>query len=235
MEWIQSLIDAGAAPLLVALLLGFMTAISPCPLATNITAVGYIGKSVGSSRKVLLGGLMYTLGRVVSYTVLGVAIVAMVRGGSSAFGLQRFVSEWGEKIIGPLMQLVGLFMLLGSRLRLGGFGVSTGGEQLADKGGLGAFLLGALFALAFCPSSAVFFFGMLIPVSVTAAEGYLLPSVFAVATSLPVVAVAWVFAFGTSGIGRFYKSMNRIQKWLNIIVGILFVAIGIYFTVILFL
>lgn len=235
MEWIQSLIDAGAAPLLVALLLGFMTAISPCPLATNITAVGYIGKSVGSSRKVLLGGLMYTLGRVVSYTVLGVAIVAMVRGGSSAFGLQRFVSEWGEKIIGPLMQLVGLFMLLGSRLRLGGFGVSTGGEQLADKGSLGAFLLGALFALAFCPSSAVFFFGMLIPVSVTAAEGYLLPSVFAVATSLPVVAVAWVFAFGTSGIGRFYKSMNRIQKWLNIIVGILFVAIGIYFTVILFL
>lgn len=235
MEWIQSLIDAGAAPLLVALLLGFMTAISPCPLATNITAVGYIGKSVGSSRKVLLGGLMYTLGRVVSYTVLGVAIVAMVRGGSSAFGLQRFVSEWGEKIIGPLMQLVGLFMLLGSRLRLGGFGVSTGGEQLADKGSLGAFLLGALFALAFCPSSAVFFFGMLIPVSVTAAEGYLLPSVFAVATSLPVVAVAWVFAFGTSGIGHFYKSMNRIQKWLNIIVGILFVAIGIYFTVILFL
>lgn len=95
MEWIQSMVDGGAAPILVALLLGFMTAISPCPLATNIAAVGYIGKSVGSSRKVLLGGLMYTLGRVVSYTVLGVAIVAMIRGGSSAFGLQRFVSEWG--------------------------------------------------------------------------------------------------------------------------------------------
>lgn len=234
MEWIQSMVDGGAAPILVALLLGFMTAISPCPLATNIAAVGYIGKSVGSSRKVLLGGLMYTLGRVVSYTVLGVAIVAMIRGGSSAFGLQRFVSEWGEKIVGPLMLLVGLFMLFGSRLRLGGFGFRSGGENLADKGSIGAFLLGALFALAFCPSSAVLFFGMLIPVSVTAAEGYLLPSVFAFATSLPVVAVAWVFAFGTSGIGRFYKSVNRARKWLNIIVGILFVVPGIYFTAILF-
>lgn len=233
MEWLQSIIDSGVAPVLVALILGLMTAISPCPLATNIAAVGYIGKSLSSTKRVMLGGLMYALGRVVSYSALGIAIVAIIRGGSSAFGLQKFISDWGERAVGPLMLLIGLFMLFGSRLKLNGFGISNGGESLADKGGIGAFLLGAMFAMAFCPTSAVFYFGMLIPMSVTATEGYILPTVFGLATSIPVILVAWIIAFGANGIGKFYKSMNKIQKWLNIIVGILFVAIGIYYITIL--
>jgi len=233
MEWLQSIIDSGVAPVIVALILGLMTAISPCPLATNIAAVGYIGKSLSSTKRVMLGGLMYALGRVVSYSALGIAIVTIIRGGSSAFGLQKFISDWGDRAIGPMMLLIGMFMLFGSRLKLNGFGISNGGESLAGKGGVGAFLLGAMFAMAFCPTSAVFYFGMLIPMSVTATEGYILPTVFGLATSIPVILVAWIFAFSANGIGKFYKSMNKIQKWLNIIVGILFVAIGVYYITIL--
>jgi len=232
MEWIQSIIEGGAAPVLVALTLGLMTAVSPCPLATNIAAVGYIGKSAGSTRKILLGGFMYTLGRMVGYSALGIAIAAIIKGGSSAFGLQKFVSEWGEKLIGPLMIVVGLLMLAGDRLNIKGFGIGRGGETLRNKGIWGALLLGVLFSMAFCPTSVVLFFGMLIPMSVTSDGGLLLPPIFALATAIPVILVAWIFAFSASSIGKFYNSMGRVQKWLNVIVGILFIVTGVYYLMI---
>lgn len=125
-------------------------------------------------------------------------------------------------------------MLFGSRLNLPKFGFDGKGEGLAKKGGWGAFLLGVLFAMAFCPSSGVFYFGMLIPMSVTATAGWLLPILFAVATALPVLVVAWILAFSVEKVGEFYGKMQSIQKWLNIIVGALFVIIGIYYSVIMY-
>ena len=234
MEWLQSLLDGSTTPVLTALLLGLMTAISPCPLATNIAAVGYIAKSVSEPRKAFAEGLLYTIGRIVSYTVLGLILIGIIKAGSSAFGIQKFIAGWGGKILGPLLILVGLFMLFGSRLGLRGFGFGGDGKALAGKGGWGAFLLGMLFALAFCPTSAVFYFGMLIPISATVASGWALPTVFAVATALPVLAVAWILAFSAGSIGRFYGSVARIQKWVNIVVGVLFIAIGLYYTIIIF-
>lgn len=234
MEWLQSLLDGSTTPVLTALLLGLMTAISPCPLATNIAAVGFIAKSVSEPRKAFAEGLLYTLGRIVSYTVLGLILIGIIKAGSSAFGIQKFIAGWGGKILGPLLILVGLFMLFGSSLGLRGFSFGGDGKALAGKGGWGAFLLGMLFALAFCPTSAVFYFGMLIPMSATVASGWALPTVFAVATALPVLAVAWILAFSAGSIGRFYGSVARIQKWVNIVVGVLFVAIGLYYTIIIF-
>ena len=234
MEWLQSLLDGSTTPVLTALLLGLMTAISPCPLATNIAAVGYIAKSVSEPRKAFAEGLLYTIGRIVSYTVLGLILIGIIMAGSSAFGIQKFIAGWGGKILGPLLILVGLFMLFGSRLGLRGFSFGGDGKALAGKGGWGAFLLGMLFALAFCPTSAVFYFGMLIPMSATVASGWALPTVFAVATALPVLAVAWILAFSAGSIGRFYGSVARVQKWVNIVVGVLFIAIGLYYTIIIF-
>ena len=234
MEWLQSLLDGSTTPVLTALLLGLMTAISPCPLATNIAAVGFIAKSVSEPRKAFAEGLLYTLGRIVSYTVLGLILIGIIKAGSSAFGIQKFIAGWGGKILGPLLILVGLFMLFGSSLGLRGFSFGGDGKALAGKGGWGAFLLGMLFALAFCPTSAVFYFGMLIPMSATVASGWALPTVFAVATALPVLAVAWILAFSAGSIGRFYGSVARIQKWVNIVVGVLFIAIGLYYTIIIF-
>lgn len=231
MEWLQTLLDGGTAPVLTAMILGLMTAISPCPLATNVAAMGYIAKDLEQPRRALSRGILYCFGRMLSYTALGIVLISIIKGGSSAFGVQSFVASWGEKLIGPLMLLVGLFMLFGHRLKLKGFGYSGDGSRIASKGGWGALALGALFAMAFCPTSAVFYFGMLIPMSATASEGWLLPVVFAIATALPVVIVAWIFAFSAGSIGRFYGSVARIQKWVSIAVGVLFIVIGLYYTV----
>lgn len=234
MEWLQSLLDNSTAPALTAFLLGLLTAVSPCPMATNIAAIGYIGKDIENRKKIFIKGLLYTLGRVIAYTALGIILIAVLKGGSSVFGIQKTVGVWGELIIGPLLLLIGLFMLFGSRLNLPKFGFSGNPEGLARKGGWGALLIGMLFAMAFCPTSGVFYFGMLIPMSATAPAGYLLPVLFAVATALPVLAIAWILAFSVNRIGSFYGKMKSFQKWLNLAVGVIFVIAGIYYCYIMF-
>ncbi len=234
MEWLQTLLDNSTAPAFTAFLLGLLTAISPCPLATNIAAIGFISKDIENRQRIFLNGVLYTLGRVIAYTLLGIILISILKEGASVFGIQKAVGKWGELLLGPLLLIIGLFMLFGSRLNLPKFGFDGKGEGLAKKGGWGAFLLGVLFAMAFCPSSGVFYFGMLIPMSVTATAGWMLPILFAVATALPVLVVAWILAFSVEKVGEFYGKMQSIQKWLNIIVGALFVIIGIYYSVIMY-
>ena len=224
MDWLYNLFDQSTAPALTAFLLGLLTAISPCPLATNIAAIGFIGKNIESRRRIFANGLLYTLGRTLAYTLLGILLLAVLKGGSSMFGIQKAVSEWGELLLGPLLLVIGLFMLIGDRLNLPKFGFNGDAEGLAKKGGWGALLIGVLFALAFCPTSGVFYFGMLIPMAATTTAGYLLP-----------LAVAWILAFSAQQLGDFYGKVRNVQKWLNLIVGILFIAIGLYYCYIMYL
>lgn len=233
MESLQTMLDGSTLPVVTALVLGLLTAVSPCPLATNIAAVGYIGRDVSDRRRIFRNGLLYTLGRVVSYTVLGAAIITLLRDGASAFGVERFLGTYGDRILAPALILVGLFMLFGAKLNLRGIGINLNGERFKRRGGWGAFLLGVLFAMAFCPTSGVFYFGMLMPLSAAHAGGYFYPLVFAIATSLPVVVVAWILAYATSRIGAFYSCLQSIQHYANLIVGLLFVGVGIYYLVIL--
>lgn len=232
MEWLQSLLDSGTTPAITAFLLGLLTAISPCPLATNIAAIGFIGKNIESRKVIFRNGLLYTLGRIVAYTLLGAVLIAVLEEGASLFGIQKFIARYGEMIIGPALLLIGLFLLFGDRLSLPSFGFKGNGERLVGHGGWGALLLGVLFALAFCPTSGVLYFGMLIPMSATTTAGYLLPVLFAIATALPVLAVAWVLAFSAQRIGEVYGKIQTVQKWLNNVVGILFLAIGVFYCVI---
>lgn len=235
MEWLQSLLDSSGAPVLTAFLLGLLTALSPCPLATNIAAIGFIGKDIENRKRIFLNGILYTVGRTISYTILGVILILVLKGGSSMFGIQKAVGSWGELVLGPLLLLIGLFMLFGDRLNLPKFGFSGNAEGLAGKGGWGALMIGILFALAFCPTSGVFYFGMLIPMSATASAGYLLPAVFAVATAIPVLAVAWILAFSVQSIGNFYGKMKKLQKWMNLAVGAVFIITGIYYCCIMYI
>ena len=235
MDWLQTLLDNSSAPALTAFLLGIITAISPCPLATNIAAIGFISKNIEDRKRIFYKGLLYTAGRILAYTILGMILISILREGASAFGLQKTVAKWGELLIGPLLLLIGLFMLFGHKLNLPKFGFDGNGEKIAKKGGWGAFLLGVLFAMAFCPSSGVLYFGMLIPMSVTASAGWLLPVIYAIATALPVLIVAWIFAFSVLNIGKFYGKIQTIQKWLNLIVGLLFFAVGIYYCMMMYL
>lgn len=234
MDWLQNLLDNSSTPVLTAFLLGLLTAISPCPLATNIAAVGFIGRNIENRKRVFINGLLYTLGRVLSYTLFGVVLIMILREGSSMFGIQKTIGTWGELLIGPMLLIIGLFMLWGDRLNLPKFGFNGNAEGLARKGGAGALLIGVLFALAFCPTSGVFYFGMLIPMSATATAGYLLPAVFAIATAIPVLIVAWILAFSVQQMSSFYGRIKTVQKWLNVIVGILFIVIGIYYCFVMY-
>lgn len=234
MDWLQNLLDNSSTPVLTAFLLGLLTAISPCPLATNIAAVGFIGRNIENRRRVFINGLLYTLGRVLSYTLLGVVLIMILKEGSSMFGIQKTIGTWGELLIGPMLLIIGMFMLFGDKLNLPKFGFNGNAEGLARKGGAGALLIGVLFALAFCPTSGVFYFGMLIPMSATATAGYLLPAVFAIATAIPVLIVAWILAFSVQQMSSFYGRIKTVQKWLNLIVGILFIVIGIYYCFVMF-
>ena len=235
MDWLQSLLDNSNIPALTAFLLGLLTAISPCPLATNIAAIGFISKDIESRKRVFANGLLYTVGRIIAYSLLGIVLISILKEGASIFGIQKFVAKYGEMLIGPALLLIGLFMLFGSKINLPSFGFSGNGEGWARRGGLGAFVIGVLFALAFCPSSGVFYFGMLIPLATNSSMGYLLPVVFAIATALPVLIVAWVIAFSSNRIGNLYGKIQTIQKWLNLIVGILFVGVGIYYCVVVYI
>ena len=230
MDWLQTLLDNSSTPVWTAFLLGLLTALSPCPLATNIAAIGFIGKDIENRKRIFRNGLLYTLGRILSYTLLGVVLILILKEGSNMFGIQKTIGVWGELVLGPLLFLIGLFMLLGGRLNLPQFGFQGNAEGLARKGGWGA-----LFALAFCPTSGVFYFGMLIPMSATATAGYLLPVVFAIATAIPVLVVAWILAFSVQQLGSFYGKMQKVQKWMNRIVGVLFIVIGIYYSWIMYL
>ena len=235
MDFLQSLLDNSSIPAITAFILGILTAVSPCPLATNITAIGFISKDIENHHRIFINGLLYTFGRIVSYTVLGFILIPILREGASMFMVQKAVSKYGEMLIAPALIIIGIFMLDVIELNLPK--INIGGESLKkrSKGGWGAMLLGILFALAFCPTSGVFYFGMLIPMSATTSAGYLLPIIFAVATAIPVLAVAWVLAFSVQQMGNFYGKIQKVQKWANLIVGVVFIIIGIYYCWIMYL
>ncbi|MDD7621227.1 MAG: aromatic aminobenezylarsenical efflux permease ArsG family transporter [Prevotella sp.] len=229
MDILQTWLEGSEVPVLTAFLLGLLTAVSPCPLATNITAIGFISKDIESKDRTFLLGILYTIGRMVAYSLLGALLIWMLRRGFDTFDLQSKVSQWGEMLLSPVLIVMGLVMLFGDRLPLSGFGLNASEKSGRLRGAWGSLLLGILFAMAFCPTSGMFFFGMLIPMSASATGGYALPAVYALATGLPVVIVAWIIAYSMGNIAGFYKKMQVFQKWLNRMVAVLFIIVGIYY------
>lgn len=232
MEFLLAWFDGTQLPFFSAFLLGLMTAISPCPLATNITAIAFIGKEIKSKRKVFINGLIYTLGRAITYTSIGLIFYF----GASQFQISGFIQRWGEKLLGPLLIVIGLFMLDFLKIRLPGFRKIT--EKMgknSQSGYLGVLLLGIVFALAFCPYSGVLYFGMLIPMTITSASGLYLPVVFAIATGLPVLIFAWIIAYTVSGVGTIYNRVKIFEFWFRRVVAILFIGVGIYYSSIYYL
>ena len=232
MEVLLELFENTKLPFLSSFLLGLMTAISPCPLATNITAIGYISKDIESNRKVFLSGLIYTLGRGVAYTTIGLLFFF----GANQFEFSGFLQTWGEKILGPLLIIIGLFMLGVLKLNIPGIGSLTEKmENKSNSGFWGILLLGIVFALAFCPYSGVLYFGMLIPMTISSASGLYLPMVFALATGIPVIIFAWLIAFSVGSIGGLYNKMKSFEIWFRRVVAVLFIGVGVYYCVMMFL
>lgn len=232
MEVLQNLLDNNNIPFLSAFLLGIMTAISPCPLATNITAIGFISKDLENRKRIFYNGLWYTLGRAISYTALGVILYF----GASKFQIAKLFQSNGEKFLGPLLIIVGILMLDFIKIKFPGFsGLSDKIEKNNKSNWWTALLLGIVFALAFCPYSGVLYFGMLIPMTINSASGLFLPFIFAIATGLPVIIIAYLLAFSISSVGGFYNKVKIFEKWFRKVVAVLFILVGFYYIFIFYL
>ena len=196
-------------------------------MATNITAIGFIGKDIENKNRVFYNGLVYTLGRTFSYTALAVIIFL----GADQFKISGIFQQYGEKIIGPLLLLIGIFMFGIIKINFPALNRIT--ERLQNKNQFSywnVFLLGLVFALAFCPFSAVLFFGMLIPLALQYSDGFLIPSVFALATGLPVIIFAFILTFSVSKLGKIMKKVQAFEKYMRHAVAFIFFIVGIYYT-----
>lgn len=230
-EAIYQWLDQSSWPALSALLLGLLTAISPCPLATNISAIAYISKnSASKKRQVIWSGLVYTLGLAFTYT--GIAV--LIQFGASKFQVAKFFQGNGEKFVGPIMVVIGLVML--NIIRLNFIGklnlVERFSDRFKDKGNLGAFLLGVLFAMAFCPYSGALYFGALIPMSLKNGGGLLYPLLYALGAGLLVMFFTGVIAFSFSKLSKYFKAVQTTEKYMRYIAGSIFVLTGVYYILI---
>ncbi|MHB1134195.1 MAG: aromatic aminobenezylarsenical efflux permease ArsG family transporter [Chloroflexota bacterium] len=224
---IQDLLAASGVPLFSAFLLGLLVAVSPCPLSTNLAALAYIGRQATEPGQVLRFGALYTGGRVVSYSAL-IAVLVLV--GLEVSRVATLLQDAGQYLLGPLLVIVGLISLGLVPLRLpAALGARVGlGQRLAEAGPAGAFGLGALFALAFCPYSATLFFGALLPLALGPSGGLALAPAFAIGTGLPVLVAAFLLSAGVAGLARWFEVTARLERWLRRLMGLLFLIAGLY-------
>lgn len=196
-------------------------------MATNITAIGFISKDVENKNKVFYNGLVYTLGRAVAYTLLAAIILL----GANKADLSGWFQKYGEKLIGPILIFIGIVMLDVLKINFPGFNsLSKKYEKKKSFRLIDAFLLGMIFALAFCPYSGVLYFGLLIPLTIESSSGLLLPMVFAIATGVPVILFAWLIAYMVSSVGKFYKRLKSFDVWFRRVVAVLFIGVGCYYS-----
>lgn len=232
MDFLTAILENSSMPWLSALVLGLMTAVSPCPLATNITAVGFVSKDIENRNRVFVNGLIYTLGRAITYTSIALIIYL----GADQFKFSGFLQQYGEKFLGPLLIIIGVFMLGIIKINFPALGkLSSGLENKKSWNYWDTLLLGIVFALAFCPYSGVLYFGMLVPMTVASASGLYLPLIFAVATGIPVIIFAWLLAYTVAGVGKVYQKIKTIEIWFRRIIAVLFILVGIYYVLRMFI
>lgn len=218
--------EAGTIPVISALWLGILTSISPCPLASNIAAVSFIVKGGTRTPAVLSSGIAYTLGRAFAYMALGWVISASLL---NVPAMAYFLQTQMPKVLGPVLIITGLLLLGVFSFALPGVMVSQAGAEKLRKAGVpGAFVLGALFALAFCPVSAALFFGSLIPLCLSRASTLALPLIYGVGTGLPVLLFALVIVFGISTVGRIFHVVSKTESWVRRATAVVMIGVGIH-------
>lgn len=245
-------------PLLTAFLLGVMTMLSPCPFCSDVTAISYLSKNVQRKRTLFNNGICYVLGKCFSYTVLAVVFIC----GAQVEGVRHFFEEYGEPVLGPFLILVGVAIAwaayheshethahncdaescshehhhkhehaphkLIQRL-------SSSSHPIMSNG-LGAFLLGMVFALAFCPYSGLLYFGTLIPLTMLqpVAWSWSMPVMFGLGDALPVMIISFLLSFSIQGIGKINGKLQQIEVWLRRACVVLMIGFGMYLSISIF-
>jgi len=208
--------------------LGILTSISPCPLATNIAAVSFLSKKIAHPFMVFLLGLAYTLGRMIAYAVLGWIIISSLL---SVPQVAQFLQRYMVKALGPLLIITGLFLLEIVTMKLPGISLSQKHyNKLMESGAPGAFLLGLIFALTFCPVSAALFFGSLIPLALNSRAGALLPFIYGIGTGLPVLGFAIAIALGVTSMSHWFHKITKLELYTRRITGAIFILVGLYYS-----
>lgn len=220
-------------PAIAAFFIGLMTAISPCPMATNITAIAYMSRKIDNNKHTLFIGLLYTAGRMLAYTALASLIVWV---GLSTQTISLLLQGQGERILGPFLILIGILMLGVVKIKFfkGSEHINNLGKRLSEKGYVGGFLLGIIFALAFCPFSAVLFFGMLIPLCISTGDSFILPSIFAMGTGFPVVLFSFILVYSVSRIGTIMHKLQMFETWVRKLAALIFIIVGLYYSLVFF-
>ena len=216
-----------------ALWLGILTSISPCPLATNIAAISFLAKKVTHPFFVLLSGVAYTVGRMATYAILGFILINSIL---SIPQVAQFLQKYMGKALGPILIITGLILLDVIKINFSGLSLSQKhNNKLAEAGAPGAFLLGAIFALAFCPVSAALFFGSLIPLALNHKLGAMLPFIYGIGTGLPVLVFAIAIAMGVSSLSHWFNRLTKLEYYMRKATGGIFIIVGLYYTGIYFL
>jgi cytochrome c-type biogenesis protein len=225
-DFIHNLAINSTVPIITALLLGMMAALGPCTMTTNIAAIAYIGRRLDDRKFAVLASLSYALGRMVALTLLGALIIGV---GLEVPTISNFLQDVGTYVMGPLLIIAGVLMLVADRLSFGRGGrMAALGARVSNWGIPGAFLMGLFFALAFCPYSALLFFAIMIPLALTVREGIILPASFALGSGLPVIIVGVLLSAGVTAASRWVKNLTGAQKYIRIIMALVFIGVGIY-------
>ena len=216
-----------SSPILMVLILGIVFALDPCLLLTNIAAIGYISRDVNDKKRSFICGLWYTFGRTICYGLLGVILIILLQAGTNISGFELFFEKWGTIIVTIFMIIMGLFLCFSDYIKLPQINIVKNIQQTSFHGSIGAFLLGAILTMAFCPTNAVLFFGMMVPICVVSSWGYILPFIFAATTAIPVIITSYIIAFSLNSIGKYYERLKQISKFMKIFTGVLFIVFGL--------
>jgi len=206
---------------------GVLTAISPCPLATNVAAISFIGRRVTSPRAALLTGLLYTLGRSLVYIAIAAVLVSSLL---SAPAVSAALQKYMNKLLGPVLILVGMVLIGLIEFRASGSKLGERmGRRVADWGVWAGLVLGVVFALSFCPASAALYFAGLIPLAIKCESSVFLPLVFGIGTALPVVGFAVLIVFSAQAVGKAFDRIRAVELWARRLTGAVFIVVGLYF------
>ncbi|MCC6699176.1 MAG: sulfite exporter TauE/SafE family protein [Candidatus Hydrogenedentes bacterium] len=211
-----------------AVWLGILTSVSPCLMATNVAAISFLARKVNRRRDVLLSSAFYVLGQALAFVLLAMLIVtSLVSVPLISHALQKYMF----RLLGPILILASMPLLNLLDVNLGSGRLKQWAQTWGSSGGFGAAaLLGILFAMSFCPTTAALFFGSLIPLAVANESSLFLPLMYALGVALPATVFSILIAFAAHEIGRVFHKASQMEGWARRFTGAVFLAVGLYFT-----
>ncbi|MBR5375120.1 MAG: sulfite exporter TauE/SafE family protein [Paludibacteraceae bacterium] len=225
MDFISHLYNGGNL-WISSIIWGIIVAVCPCTMAANITAITAMSRDKREKRDVFARGIAYAFGRAAAYIALGILLVTFAQGLRIGESFQHLFGLF----LGPILVLIGILML--DIIHIHGLAdkcMVVFNRMVKQFGFWKSFLLGIMLAFAFCPYSATIYFGVVIPSSLSAENGYIVPIFFAIGATIPVLSLAWIFAYSMDTAKKKLDKFQQYELWFRRILAILFIISGILF------